>query len=125
MPRMHDIVSPNGRARCRAHQRAVVVALGKYYLVGRVVRPRHVMLVGITHSWGRITVYNAHRLTMRVGMVKHGRILPMFRAVTPPPVHRPVQHGDWPHVMFRHLLHFLIQRAHMNLHGIAITGRKH
>ena len=101
------------------------VAMARLHRMVDAVRPRHVMLVGITHSWGRITVYNAHRLTMRVGMVKHGRILPMFRAVTPPPVHRPVQHGDWPHVMFRHLLHFLIQRAHMNLHGIAITGRKH
>lgn len=100
------------------------VAMARLHRMADVARPRRVMLVGITQPLGRIIVRNAHRLTMRVGMVKHGRTLPISRGATPPLVHRPVQHGDWPHAMFRRPPRFLTQRAHMNFRLIVITGHR-
>ena len=123
MPRMRNIVLPHGLVLCPVH-RAVGAAQGRFFLVVHVARPRRVMLVGITQPLGRIIVRNAHRLTMRVGMVKHGRTLPISRVVTPPPVHRPVRHGVWPHAMFRRPPRFLTQRAHMNFRLIVITGHR-
>lgn len=119
----HPIAWQNIVVQCRAH-RAVIAALGKYYLAGLVVRLRHVMLVGIIQPRGRIIVRNAHRLTVRVGMGKRGLTLPISRGAIPPLVHRPVQYGDWPHVMFRRQPRFLTQRAHMNFPLIVITGHR-